>query len=61
MSLKHVVRTKKGETKMIQATPIKAIRHYCLECMSFSARMVKTCEMPFAPSISIGTVKTLVV
>jgi hypothetical protein len=44
MSLKHSIKTKNRETRLVELTPMKSIRHYCLECMAFSARLVKSCE-----------------
>ncbi|MCP4255631.1 MAG: hypothetical protein GY775_19940 [Candidatus Scalindua sp.] len=47
--IRHVIKSKNGETKNVSLTPLKAIRHQCLECMGFSAFEVKRCSNTLCP------------
>lgn len=41
--IKHTIKLKDGGTKEVSLTPIKAIRHQCLECLGWSAYEIKRC------------------
>ncbi len=41
--IKHTIRSKDGGTKVVSLTPIRAIRHQCLECMGWSAHDADHC------------------
>jgi len=45
--IKHTIRSKDGGTREVSLTPIKAIRHQCLECLGWSAYEVKKCTGKF--------------
>jgi hypothetical protein len=44
--IKHEIRNKDGGTSEVSQTPIKAIRHHCIECMGFVTSEVKGCTSP---------------
>jgi hypothetical protein len=49
MSIEHKIKTRNGETRVVNLTPMKAIRQYCLQCLGFSAKEVRQCgEAPCA-------------
>jgi hypothetical protein len=41
--IKHTIRSKDGGIKTVSLSPIKAIRHQCLECMGWSAHDADHC------------------
>jgi len=46
--IKHIIMTKNGlESK--ELTPVKAIRHKCMECSNWQYIEVKTCQMDDCP------------
>jgi hypothetical protein len=49
MSLKHKIKARNGENKMINLTPLVAIHLHCIECMAFAVRAVKSCENSLCP------------
>jgi hypothetical protein len=44
--IEHVIRNKDGGTSEVSQTPIKAIRHHCIECVGFVKKDVKECTSP---------------
>ncbi len=44
--IKHPIRTKDGETRIVNLTPLKAIRLQCIECMGFSVYESANCTSP---------------
>lgn len=57
MSLQHEIRNRHGVTETISLTPIRAIRHMCLECLSFSPKEVKCCTNVLCPLFPYRIVK----
>ena len=50
MALKHTVRRDgKGKTKVVDLTPLKAIRLHCVECMGFQKSLVNECSSTLCP------------
>ncbi len=47
--IKHTIRSKDGGNKEVYLSPLKAIRHNCLECVSWSAHEVKHCTAKLCP------------
>jgi len=44
MAVKHTIRKDgNGNLKNVTLTPLKAIRHYCVECMGFSQKEIEGC------------------
>jgi hypothetical protein len=44
MAIKHKIRTRtEGETRIVNLTPVSAIRAFCLECVCWSPYEVKEC------------------
>jgi hypothetical protein len=41
--IKHTIRSKEGGTKIVELTPLKAIRRFCLECLEWKPSEVKSC------------------
>ena len=44
--IKHTIRSKDGGTRIVNLTPLKAIRLQCIECMGFSTIEPKNCTSP---------------
>jgi len=42
--IRYEIRSRDGGTKTSSLTPLKAIRHQCLECVCWSAFEVKNCK-----------------
>jgi hypothetical protein len=50
MALKHTVRIDgKGKTKVVDLTPLRAIRLHCIECMGFQKSFVNECSSTLCP------------
>jgi len=47
--IKHTIRKDGGKTVTVNLTPIKAIRHQCIECMGFQFREVAECTSQLCP------------
>lgn len=47
MGIKHRIRKNgKDKTKMVDLTPLKAIRYQCIECMGFQPSFIPDCTSP---------------
>ena len=44
--IKHEIRAREGGTREVSLTPIKAIRHQCIECMGFIISAITGCTSP---------------
>jgi len=50
MGVKHTVRKSgEGKTRVVNLTPLKAIRLNCIECMGFQQSLVKECSSILCP------------
>ena len=50
MSIIHEVRVNdKGKTKMVELTPMKAIRFHCKECVGFQLAEIRVCTSSLCP------------
>jgi len=50
MAMKHTVRRDgKGRTKVVDLTPLRAIRLHCIECMGFQKSLVNECSSTLCP------------
>jgi len=59
MAVKHIVRRDgKGRTKVVDLTPLKAIRLHCIECMGFQKSFVNKCSSTLCPLHPFRTGKT---
>jgi len=48
--IEHEIRKDLDEnTKIVNLTPLKAIRHHCIECVGFSYLEVELCQSPLCP------------
>jgi len=47
--MKHTILDKNGEEIKVNLTPMKAIRHKCMNCSGFSYREVKLCPIKHCP------------
>ena len=43
MPIKHTIKSRDGGTRTVYLTPIRGVRFYCLECMEWSAKEIKSC------------------
>jgi len=50
MAIKHEIRSNgSGGTRVVNLTPLKAIRYHCLECVGFNKEEVERCTCPLCP------------
>lgn len=50
MAVKHIVRRDgNGKTRVVDLTPLKAIRLHCVECMGFQKGFVNECSSTLCP------------
>jgi len=53
MAIKQKIRVdRKGKTKEVSLTPIKAIRFFCVECMGYQVLEISKCTAPLCPLFS---------
>jgi hypothetical protein len=59
MGVKHTVRKDgEGKTRVVNLTPLKAIRLHCIECMGFQKRFVNECTSTLCPLYPFRTGRT---